>query len=445
MFLLRSRNEAKQKKNSYLEGKRILTVAHNHPEFFPGGGEILAYQLFNGFREAGLESYFMAATGRINRVAHAGTSLLAMQGKADEFLFHNDYFDYFHQSHRNPMMLAQEWPRFLEELKPDIVHFHHTLRYGMEVLSLTRRILPEAKILYTLHDYIPICHRDGQMVRKTDDSLCESASPEKCNGCFPDRSPAQLGLRQRFIKTHFDTVDVFIAPSNFLAQRYIDWGISAEKIDVLQNGTLETESAPHRALKRNESRNRFAFLGQISPYKGTLLLVEAARLLKEKGITDFSVAIHGIVDMQSEEFQQQFKRAVADMAPQVRTFGTYKREELKDIMADADWVVMPSIWWENAPLVINEAFAHRRPVICSNIGGMAEKVEHEVNGLHFRVGNAGSLADAMERAISEEGLWQELTAAIVPPASMETCVQDHMNLLATLYASAEEPEERKRA
>jgi len=53
-------------------------------------------------------------------------------------------------------------------------------------------------------------------------------------------------------------------------------------------------------------------------------------------------------------------------------------------MAAVDWVVVPSIWWENSPLVIQEAFAHGRPVICSDIGGMAEKVAHEKNGLHFR-------------------------------------------------------------
>ena len=56
-------------------------------------------------------------------------------------------------------------------------------------------------------------------------------------------------------------------------------------------------------------------------------------------------------------------------------------------MAEIDWVVVPSIWWENSPLVIQEAFLHGRPVICSDIGGMAEKVRHGVDGLHFRVGD----------------------------------------------------------
>src|SRR3546814_10549806 len=82
------------------------------------------------------------------------------------------------------------------------------------------------------------------------------------------------------------------------------------------------------------------------------------------------------------------------------------------LMAAVDWVVVPSIWWENAPLVIQEAFQHRRPVICSDIGGMAEMVQHDVNGLHFRRGDAADLAGLMRRAAAEDGLWDRLVAGI---------------------------------
>jgi glycosyltransferase involved in cell wall biosynthesis len=74
--------------------------------------------------------------------------------------------------------------------------------------------------------------------------------------------------------------------------------------------------------------------------------------------------------------------------------------------------VIPSIWWENSPLVIQEAFFHRRPIICSDIGGMAEKVTDGVNGIQFRRGNAHSLAGAMRRAAETPGLWDQLRAGI---------------------------------
>ena len=58
-------------------------------------------------------------------------------------------------------------------------------------------------------------------------------------------------------------------------------------------------------------------------------------------------------------------------------------------MRSVDWVIMPSVWWENSPIVIQEAFFHGRPIISSNIGGMAEKITDDVDGLHFRVGSVG--------------------------------------------------------
>jgi glycosyltransferase involved in cell wall biosynthesis len=98
-------------------------------------------------------------------------------------------------------------------------------------------------------------------------------------------------------------------------------------------------------------------------------------------------------------------------------------------MREVDWVVVPSIWFENAPLVIQEAFAHGRPVICSDIGGMAEKVTDGVDGLHFRAGDAASLADVLGRAVRTPGLWQQLRAGIPAVHPLDA----HVTNLADLY------------
>jgi glycosyltransferase involved in cell wall biosynthesis len=79
--------------------------------------------------------------------------------------------------------------------------------------------------------------------------------------------------------------------------------------------------------------------------------------------------------------------------------------------------------------VIHEALAHGRPVICSDIGAMVERIEHGVNGLHFRVGDPYSLADAIDRAVSTPGLWSELCAAIKPPHTME----EHLATIGEIY------------
>jgi glycosyltransferase involved in cell wall biosynthesis len=98
-------------------------------------------------------------------------------------------------------------------------------------------------------------------------------------------------------------------------------------------------------------------------------------------------------------------------------------------MENIDWVVVPSIWWENSPLVIQEAFGHGRPVLCSDIGGMAEKVTHDVNGLHFRAGDPDSLAMTMRTAATTPGLWERLRQNIPPVHAM----QRHVATLTSLY------------
>jgi glycosyltransferase involved in cell wall biosynthesis len=103
--------------------------------------------------------------------------------------------------------------------------------------------------------------------------------------------------------------------------------------------------------------------------------------------------------------------------------GPYAHAELPKLMADLHWVVVPSVWWENSPLVIQEAFFHRRPVICSDVGGMAEKVRDGVDGIHFRVGDALGLARAFERASSSPELWRSLREGIREPHSMDAHVQ----------------------
>ena len=84
-------------------------------------------------------------------------------------------------------------------------------------------------------------------------------------------------------------------------------------------------------------------------------------------------------------------------------------------MQSVDWVVVPSTWWENSPVVIQEAFFHGRPVIAANIGGMAEKVHDGVDGLHFRARSAEDLADRLIETLTDETLWETLRGGITPP------------------------------
>ena len=154
--------------------------------------------------------------------------------------------------------------------------------------------------------------------------------------------------------------------------------------------------------------------------------------MSEDGISH-RLTLHGGTAYQSDAFLDRFN-ALLDAAPAARHLGPYAGADVGALMAEVDWVVMPSIWWENAPLVILEAFRHGRPVICGNIGGMAEMVRDGVDGLHAPVGDPAGLAAVMRRAIERPELWDRLASGIQPPRTIAQVAKEHLSLYQELLA-----------
>ena len=109
------------------------------------------------------------------RVAHPGTPFSSVNGDPNQyFVFtETEHFDFFTLTSRDKSLYSQHLTNFLLAHRPDVVHLQHTHFIGLDLLSQIRRVLPEAAIVYTLHEFLPICHRDGQMVRTFNSELCE--------------------------------------------------------------------------------------------------------------------------------------------------------------------------------------------------------------------------------------------------------------------------------
>jgi glycosyltransferase involved in cell wall biosynthesis len=323
-------------------------------------------------------------------------------------------------------------PDFLLAQRPDVVHFQHTLFIGLEAIREVRNTLPDAAIVYTLHEFLPICHRHGQMLRATDEEPCLEESPRRCHGWFPEVAPQEFCMRKRLIRSHMDHVDLFIAPSRQLRDRYVDWGLPTEKIKVEEYGRLPLGYEP--ASPRRKKRNRFGFFGQFSHYKGVNVALQAAKRLAEDEV-DAKIYLHGAnLEIQPEEFQEEFAELLEAAGDSVELIGRYDHDQLGSLMAAMDWVLVPSRWWENSPLVIQEAFMHGRPVIYSDIGGMDEKVTDGVDGLHFRVSDPDDLARVIAQAAGSAQTWRALTAGIKPVHPMPTHVAELLRVYEELLA-----------
>jgi glycosyltransferase involved in cell wall biosynthesis len=412
--------------------KRVLQVCHNHPRARPGGAEVYALELHRHLRDSReWEPIFLARSGPPHSAERApadGSRITPVEGEVDEFLLHTEGLDFdwmFGTMRRCEDLYSEDLRRFLLAARPDVVHFQHTLFIGYDAIREVRRTLPGVPIVYTLHEFLPVCHNKGQMVRTFDRSLCGEASPRRCAECFPGIEPDQFLLRERFIRAALDLVDLFVAPSETVRERFAEWGIPRERILLEDYGR---DLAPPAAAERPAPHDTLGIFGQVNPYKGFDVLLQAMRSL---GPALPKLRVHGAnLDLQERRFREEIAALLA-ATPGVADVGPYPPERAAEMMAAVDWVVVPSVWWENSPLVIQEAFAAGRPVICSDVGGMAEKVRDGVDGLHFRVGDPESLAATIRRAVTTPGLWERLREGIPPVHSMAA----HAAVLTAAYES----------
>ena len=367
--------------------RRVLVISHSHPELTKGGAEIAAYNQYLTLTEtAGVDAWFLGCAR--NPLDHHVGAVFSQPFGEREYIYACGAFDWFNFSNMDPQF-PDAFRALLQELQPDEVHFHHYINIGLEAILHVRETLPDCRITMTLHEYLAICHHYGQMVTKPNLTLCYGASPRKCVGCFPEKQPEDFFLRKRYIERFFDLVDDFISPSNFLATRYREWGIESSRIVIRENVILAETKVENvqRPTRPIAAPLRVGFFGQISKLKGIEVVLDAADLLAASEDHNVVFEIYGSDEGQPPEFQEAFRERIQKVGKNVIYFGPYARQQVDALMSEIDLVLVPSIWWENSPLVIQEALRNGRPVIASNLGGMREKILLKDHCLLFAANN----------------------------------------------------------
>lgn len=418
---------------------RVLIISHGHPSFSIGGAEVASHTLFRAFNEHPEHEAFYLSRAPATVARHAATPLMSLgHGKAETFM-HTGLWDEFWLSNGGVIDLKTAFASYLRQIAPDVVHFHHVIGLGVEALALVRQVLPRAKLVVTFHEYLAICAHHGQMVKTARQQLCYAAAPSTCNICLPQHSQAEFFQREQHLKSHFLLADAYISPSRFLRDRYVAWGLPAERFHVIENAVAGVP-VPPRYVAPDGRRNRFAFFGQITAFKGLQIVLEAITRVADDVWGDATLSVFGgNLEYQPESFRTRFEALMERAGRRARFYGSYRQDELPSLMSEVDWVIVPSIWWENSPVVIQEAFLHRRPLIVSGLGGMAEKVRDGVDGLHFRVGSPESLADRLTQALTDPTLWSALAAYAPAPPDPRRGVIEHEAVYFPQAAPAADP------
>jgi glycosyltransferase involved in cell wall biosynthesis len=413
--------------------KRVLVVAHNDPRITNGGAEIAAWRLYAELAaRSGIEAWFLGCTTQPG-FGRDGVALTQPFGPREFLYTLNGPFDWFKFANQDPAF-PDELADLLLTLRPDIIHLAHYAHFGVEIVQLARRVLPDVRLVLTLHEYLAICNHFGQMVKRAHYSLCSEASPAACNACFPDRSTADFFLRKLYIDLAFRRIDHFVCPSRFLLERYAAWGIERSRLSVIENITatgVPDDAAPEppgAGPPADRGALRIGFFGQISKLKGAALVMACAEMLNREAGSLVSFEIYGDYSSQPQEFQEEFLAQLAACTSNVNFRGKYTQDQVDTLMRGVDAVLVPSIWWENSPVVIQEAFRNRRPVICADIGGMAEKVRHGLDGFHFSVGSAVDLCALLRGLDQDRERLAKLQHTLRRPEPAADLLERHLQL-----------------
>jgi GT2 family glycosyltransferase/glycosyltransferase involved in cell wall biosynthesis len=363
----------------------------------------------------------------------------------------------FEDSYAHPALLAVAM-REIAAIAPDIVHAQHLTCLSTGLPRAVHRLgIP---FVLTLNDYWLICHR-GQLFDSSH-RRCDGPFDDGCGSCVPTGALAapevfRAGRRARVSAIPFagliahaglkalersipvarareaswarleqmraavETVDLFLAPSATLASRFERFGIAPARLQRCEQGIDLTRFA---SISRPPSPVlRLGFAGGLAPSKGGRVLLEAVARLPPGRVT---VDVLGEVSGADAE-------VVSDLLarPFVRRTGPVPHDYMPEAMAALDVLVVPSLWLENAPFIIREAFAAGLPVVASNLGGMVEMVRDGVDGLLFEAGDASGLARTIARLLDEPRLLRRLQGGIVTPLSID----EDARRLRAVYAS----------
>jgi glycosyltransferase involved in cell wall biosynthesis len=327
--------------------------------------------------------------------------------------------------------IEHAFARFLDQSRPDLVHFQHVMWLSYRLIAMAKqRGLPA---LLTLHDYWFLC-ANSQLIRP-DAQVCQGkAWGLNCARCAlaqadwpggnllrPMIAPA-FRLRDALVRGAALRADRWIAPSHFLIKQYVKGGFPAERFVYLENG-IDVERIRRYPHQPSAGGMRFTYLGSLAWQKGVHIVVEAFRAIPaEKAV----LRIYG-----DPTVFPDYAASLRQLADPANTFleGMVPNEEVGRVLAETDVVVVPSLWYENSPMVIQEAFAAGVPVLASQLGALADKVRHSVDGWLCPVGDVAAWRGVVLSLGEHPERVEQCQGSIPAPLT----VREHIALLQDIY------------
>ncbi|MBN2329587.1 MAG: glycosyltransferase [Candidatus Omnitrophica bacterium] len=229
--------------------------------------------------------------------------------------------------------------------------------------------------------------------------------------------------RMNWARRVMENVDMFISPSRFLCDFFIQHDLPEYKIQFLDNGFEPSRTA---APRMRHKPIRFGYIGTWIPSKGVNLALKAFQTVDP---SDAKLIVHGFFP--GYDGMEDYESYLQSLAGSSVEWGRkYDPSEVPDLLQEIDCLIMPSIWWENSPLTIHESFLAGVPVITADVGGMAEQVR-DGGGMVFRHRDVNSLRSVVQNIIRKPEILDVLRHSIPGVQSLT----GHVDYLIQLYAN----------
>lgn len=399
---------------------KVLQVIHGYPMRYNAGSEVYTQTLCHGLAAAGHEVHVFTR----EEDSFAEDFAMHREHDADDprVTLHVVNNARSRDRYRHTALDAR-FVEVLDAVRPDVVHIGHINHLSTSLVreAATRGV----PVVFTLHDYWVMCPR-GQFMQMhpTEEgelwAACDGQQDRKCaERCYaryfsgaPEEQEEDIRYWERWVARRMqhlrevaDLVDLFVAPARYLHDRYRDeFGLPERKLTYLDYGFDLTRLRGRRRTPGEPFT--FGYIGTHIPAKGIHQLIEAFGQVRGNA----RLRIWGRPRGQDTDALRALAAALpGDASTRVEWMSEYRNQEIvPDVFDRVDVIVVPSVWVENSPLVIHEAQQARVPVITADVGGMAEYVRHEVNGLLFEHRNPQSLTAAMQRLADDPSLARKL-------------------------------------
>ena len=440
---------------------KILQVTPCFPPYQIGGTDHLSYLLSAGLTQkknvkvyvfsGGLPQYSPNATQRetfqninIERVySSSGDFLESKIPNVEISTYKNPYYERLFEN-------------FLKEVKPDIVHFQHTIKLSSSLIPIAQKYAK--KTIVSLQDFWYFCPRihllrlDGTVCggaefgfncfycrhKKDDADKKRTLVSEKVYKAISFRVPLTIKryikdmlrkkkhlrtereyskvlpfiIRYYYVMETFKSVDWILSPSQFLKTSYVNiGGINLSKIKVIPLGIVPFKidkkiSSPRKPI-------RFGFAGPAKRHKGSHLLIEVFEKIPEEEAT---LVIWG----------RGWERLSKDSrySKNILFKGEYSHKNIDKVFSSFDVLIIPSIWGETFSFIAHEAFWVKIPVVACDIGVFSDIIKNGKNGLLFKTNYADSLYNCIKRIIEKPELIDKFSQNIKKPKTADEYVDE---------------------